>query len=549
MVNPVSSKPAKRNSSTSTAHRMLLVEDRPSDRYLIMEALERNGLMPAQFEWANSLRTAKEYLRNHQYEVILLDLNLGDSFGLDTLEDIVSESEDSAIVVVSGSLLEAPEACTAMGASAFLDKDDLSDERLREVLGSVAPETETDAGAVVAINTRDIHAASLNRIGLLDRLLTDLAQQDSAGHLLALHFSDINWNGKIDEMKKAVMVRLISKRLEALLIQTDEPAVLAHMGRAEFCIWLPCTDRFGAEKLADFLAKRAKDHALNHDLPELSSLQAGIASASDCSDASTLIVRAKQALQRASRYRVSYSVYAAPEVGATERRDQLQADIENALSAKHCRLSVRPIMNLGNKSTLAASIDVHWHLPGHAPFADEDLHQVTQNPATNQYALEILCQRASQQLKQWSGTRNRDWSIQIPLSQHVLRLQDWPTTLMQAFKDHHINPRHVWLAIKESDLVSANPVIREQLAQLSHEGYVIVVDEYRAKLPRAAEVQMFNADCLVYDARALENNRQLQNTVAENAQRFSLMIKNLNGASEREEAMRHGFRYSEGFLA
>ena len=536
---------------------MLLVEDRPSDRYLIMEALERNGLLPVEFEWANSLRTAKEYLRNHQYEVILLDLNLGDSMGLDTLADIASESGGSAIVVVSGTLLESPEACTALGASAFLDKDELSDQRLCETLQSIAlnaepsatPETPVNAGAVVSINTCDIHAASLNRIGLMDRLHTDLTNGVCDGHLLALHFDEFDGSSGTDELKKAVMTRLISKRLEALLIHTDEPAVLAHMGQAEFGIWLPCSDRFGAEKLADFLAERARDHAINRDLPELSSLRVGIASARYCDDASVLIVRARQALQRASRYRINYSVHVPPDANSPQRRDQLQADLEASISPKHCRFQFCPIIELSSKASVAAAIDVQWYLPGHPAFDDHLFHQITQHKATNERALAILCQRACDQLGHWSGERSQHWAIQIPLSKHVLRLEDWSNRLAQHFEASHTNPRQVWLTVKEADLITAGPDTREHLAKLSAAGYVIVIDEYEGLLPSPAEIGTNSADLLIYDAKTLSQNSRLQQTVAGNAGRFSLMIRNLQGKEERQEALEHGFRYGAGFVA
>ena len=528
---------------------MLLVEDRPGDRYLIMEALELNGLLPALFEWASSLRDAKQYLSKHHYDVILLDLNLGDSFGLDTLSEIANESEGSAIVVVSGTLLESLESCKALGARAFINKDNLSGEALSATLQSIAPANDTRVDSVLPLNKRDSLAASLNRIGLLERLQSDLANGSGEGHLLALQFSDIRWPGRIGEMRQAVMTRLISKHIEALLMQSDESAVLAHMGGAEFCVWLPFSDRFAAEKLAEFLAERAREQFIARDVRELQSLQTGIAGARDCTDASLLIAHAKQALRHAQRFRLAYSIHTQPGTDDSERRDQQQADLEHSITSADCRFNINPVVDLENKKPVAAAIEAHWHLPGHPPLADAKLHQLTHNPATIERAFEILCKRACEQLKQWSGQQNRDWALQMSLSKHVLRLQSWPEKLTHHLNANNINPRQIWLSINESDLITAGADIKDKLATLSAAGYVIVIDDYQGLLPSQAEISANSVDMLIYDARKLSENGRLQQTVADNARHFRLMIRNLQGKAERQEALEHGFRYGEGFVA
>lgn len=525
-----------------------------------MDALERSGLRPFELEWANSLRNAKQQMKTQRYELILLDLNLGDSFGLDTLSEIAPAASDSTIVVVSGSLQESQEDCEALGASAFLSKDELSEERLRVVLQTTralsdkaladSPAQPADShDGVVSLNTLDVQSACLNRIGLIERLNSDLAQPNLDGQLLALHFSELGWSGKVDELRNTVITRVISHRIEDLLNKHSDPATLAHMGNGEFCVWLPQDDRFSAEKLAEHLVSSCKVHSDNGDLPELRSMQVGIAGASYCREAFTLIERARQALNRASRFELDYSTHTSSDVTPLEQRDQLQTDLESSLNEAACEFQISPIFDLSNKQPLAASATVHWHLPGHQPLADADFHRVSANPATTQRSLEIICKRLCSQLKQWSGERSRNWSIQLPLSKHILHSESWGETLSANLKRQHVNPRQVWLSLKESDLLTASADTKNNLAKLSAEGYVIVVDDYEARLTLPAELQMYNADVLTYDARKLAGNSRLLKTVSDNAQRFSLMIRNLSGTDERNEALEHGFRYGVGFIA
>jgi len=85
---------------------ILLIEDNPGDRRLISEMLaEASANEPGiafDVQYADRLQLAIEYLGQHRAEVILLDLGLPDSQGLDTLKRVYSEVPELPIVVLTG---------------------------------------------------------------------------------------------------------------------------------------------------------------------------------------------------------------------------------------------------------------------------------------------------------------------------------------------------------------------------------------------------------------------------------------------------------------
>lgn len=85
---------------------ILLIEDNPGDRRLISEMLaEASANEPGigfDVQYADRLQLAIEYLGQHRVEVILLDLGLPDSQGLDTLKRVYSEVPELPIVVLTG---------------------------------------------------------------------------------------------------------------------------------------------------------------------------------------------------------------------------------------------------------------------------------------------------------------------------------------------------------------------------------------------------------------------------------------------------------------
>ncbi len=64
--------------------KILLVEDNPGDVYLIQELLRTSGLQFS-IERASSLAEAIKMTGSQDFDVVLLDLGLPDSFGLETL--------------------------------------------------------------------------------------------------------------------------------------------------------------------------------------------------------------------------------------------------------------------------------------------------------------------------------------------------------------------------------------------------------------------------------------------------------------------------------
>lgn len=81
--------------------RVLLVEDSSSDRLILQEAFAQS---PLQFEvvTASRLADARALLGSQQIDVILTDLNLPDSKGLDTLRLVCSSAGNAPVIVLTG---------------------------------------------------------------------------------------------------------------------------------------------------------------------------------------------------------------------------------------------------------------------------------------------------------------------------------------------------------------------------------------------------------------------------------------------------------------
>lgn len=106
---------------------VLLVEDNAADRLLIKEYLAEEQWKALDIQEAESLQGALELLPHFDFDVILLDLQLPDSAGVETVRRIIGEVPETAVIVLTG--LENEDTAlqsVRYGAQDYLEKSHLS---------------------------------------------------------------------------------------------------------------------------------------------------------------------------------------------------------------------------------------------------------------------------------------------------------------------------------------------------------------------------------------------------------------------------------------
>ena len=107
--------------------RVLLFEDNPGDARLFREFLREDALVQVDLDQVDRLETGLKHLAQGKPDVILVDLGLPDSQGLETLTQVYAQAQDVPIVVLTG-LDEGELAVEAVraGAQDYLVKGEIS---------------------------------------------------------------------------------------------------------------------------------------------------------------------------------------------------------------------------------------------------------------------------------------------------------------------------------------------------------------------------------------------------------------------------------------
>lgn len=106
---------------------ILIVEDNPGDILLIREYLAERQNFSADIMEAGTLEAAFGLLAHYDFDVVLLDLSLPDSSGLDTVRRLITRYPEIAVIVLTG-LQDEDVALQAVryGAQDYLEKQMLS---------------------------------------------------------------------------------------------------------------------------------------------------------------------------------------------------------------------------------------------------------------------------------------------------------------------------------------------------------------------------------------------------------------------------------------
>lgn len=115
--------------------KVLMVEDNPGDQYLLTESLQSSGLSMEKIIASSTLADAISQVKTEEVDIILLDLSLPDSSGIETFHALYPVAGKIPIVILSGmrDMKVAVDAITH-GAQDYLIKGDFDEKMLAKTI-------------------------------------------------------------------------------------------------------------------------------------------------------------------------------------------------------------------------------------------------------------------------------------------------------------------------------------------------------------------------------------------------------------------------------
>ena len=243
--------------------KILLIEDNPDTKLLLQdELLSDNGNIEYSLQCVERLSMGIEYINNNEgLDVILLDLLLPDSQGMDTLSRIQSVTQEIPVIVLSSHDDESFAVKTVqMGAQDYLVKERVDRDVLARAIRyaierhQMIKKLEQAQGELQEIARYDSLTGLSNRNFFYEQLDKLIARVRRENKLMAVMFLDLdNFKPVNDEHGHSVgdlLLQSVAKRITSCLRKND---IAARLGGDEFII---AYDTSGNEESLAIAAQR-----------------------------------------------------------------------------------------------------------------------------------------------------------------------------------------------------------------------------------------------------------------------------------------------------
>ena len=348
-------------------HTVLLIEDNAGDARLIREMLAEDPSAPFRLHTAGRLSQGLEFLAAETTGLVLLDLSLPDSHGLDTFARVYAHSPQIPIIVLTGND-DQTVALSAVktGAQDYLVKGRLDRELLMRSM-HYSIERKQYQQQIEHQANYDALTGLPNRNLLHDRLKQAVYAQRSA-RAVAVVFLDLDHfkfvNDSLGHSIGDKLLKGIGERLRQVLRDGD---TVARIGGDEFVLILNDQTRDDVifRAMQRINAKLAEPFVI--DGKELYvTCSAGISLyPQDGTDVETLLKNADAAMYRAKEHgRNNFQFYTAEMNSKVNERLALENSLRRALERREFVLHYQTKVDVNTGAIVGAEALLRWNHPG-----------------------------------------------------------------------------------------------------------------------------------------------------------------------------------------
>jgi len=277
--------------------KILIVDDNPGDIRLCREMLEESNTVSWKVEEAHDMAGGKKKAAKTQFDLIVLDLNLPDSEGIHTFQEIRSSAKHTPIVILSG---RADQALAAVqdGAEDYLNKDQLTPSLLSRAF-QYAIERSRLKQQLQSLSITDELSGLLNRQGFLTMAEQQIKLAKRSLNPMTLFFIDIDHmkgiNDSLGHKKGDLAIQAAARVLQLNFRESD---LIARMGGDEFAVLAIDSDPDQQEMICQRLMETIDQVKIEQNLPFDLSLSIGTAvwSAGETQDLDLLLQQADRAM-------------------------------------------------------------------------------------------------------------------------------------------------------------------------------------------------------------------------------------------------------------
>lgn len=482
---------------------VLLIEDKGADPAWVERALERLEGFRLEYLREETVEQALSVLEGRTVDVILLDLTLSDSHGLNAFHRIQAMAPETPIVVLCGTGGEdfAAEA-VQQGAKDYLVKGQVDQRSLHRSVAYCFERARSERYLTHLVN-HDQLTGLPNRRLFFDRFGQALkrARRSEEGVALLVvdldHFKDIN--DSLGHHAGDLVLKRAADRLRTCMREYD---TVARMGGDEFALILE--DHVGGSQ-AHAIARRvlhllAEPFSLD-DREVFISASIGVTLFPfDDHGEDVLLQHADIAMYQAKRHGGNNVQNYLGGMGAkVASRSSLVNDLHRGLDNEEFYLEYQPIVDLRNGQLTAMESLVRWNHPTRGIVSPAEFIPLAEEVgligALGKWVLRQACAEVSQLQRE----ERQEFPVAVNVSTRQFRQKDLVEHISQALTDSSLDPSCLELELTENFFMEDTQQSRSSLEKIKAMGIRISLDDFGTGYSSLQYLKTFPIDTLKID--------------------------------------------------
>jgi len=545
-----------------------MIDDNPGDRRLAEIALRRGagdaqmgiGIISA-VSLADGLnrlgqpRTSPEAA----VDIVLLDLGLPDTNGLDGLREVRRAAPDLPIIVLTG-LPDVVVATDALknGAGDFLEKDELKPGPLLRSI-RYAIERKKSEAELLRLAQTDPLTGLLNRRAFFERTEDALAQALRSGLACAVIAFDLDRFKEVNDLFGHKLgddlLVAIATTLRRNLRTTDS---CGRLGGDEFAILAPnlksANDAMEiAEKVVAMLASITEIGDVRVDLQ----ISAGISVfPMDESDAEGLLSHADMAMYKSKvSKRGAVNFFDANMDAAVKERRALKRRMRDAIEKNGFYLHYQPIVDARTRSVIGIEALARWRDAEDKVIPPDLFIPLAEESGVITPLGSRLLAEACGWLKQLGDEKKLTVPVSLNISPIECRDPGFGLRLISSIERFQVPPNLINIEITESTIIQNIQVTRENLKLLKHYGVGVHMDDFGTGYSSLSVLRDLPLDALkidksfVADIGKVNGSEAIVQAIVELAKKlgFSTIAEGVETAEQGEFLRDVGVNALQGF--